>query len=160
MSTRKSPAHRRCELMLERLSIHFGVKTPILEWSDYYGSQPITAFYDKSGKLDPYGTGMIKMGPFPTMALPHRWLKYSDILLHEFSHIVAHHRNKIAYSHSKAFTQILLEVVKFWYGNEDRYSWNLEYEYIAKYYAKTHPNYRKRFWLYKKIKSKDNYVGN
>jgi len=139
--------HATCEQMLEILSSYFGVEKPKLTWS----RKPLRNAY-----AHPYSNS-ITMSSAPTSKL-----KRADVLLHEFAHILTHKkyiepvptidRYKIAErfdgcygrvrvlsrvrDHGTEFRQTLLEVVKVWYGDADKYEWKWEYKSIAKWYTK------------------------
>ena len=105
----------RCKKMLKKLSSHFGIQAPVLIWDS---------------KLSKYGAAyrnlnIIELGPIPKLAM----VTYETVLLHEFSH-----RLSLSIRHGVKFRYALLRVVKFWYGDTDKYDWESDYKCVAKWY--------------------------
>jgi hypothetical protein len=130
-----------CEETLAILSSHFGIEKPKLDWS-YNQISGAAAFPNQN---------RIRMG---LRKQDNNRLNDADVLLHEFSHILNHHKNiknvpfdkkytrsksgkflRVVKSHGPEFKATLFQVVQVWYGDVDKYEWKKDYKSIGKWYV-------------------------
>jgi len=106
--------------LLAILAVHFNVPMPNLAWS-----------------IDGV-RGHAKLEQWTIFAGARSWIGTTNLLLHEFAHLLNFKRNGYGRTRSGArrphgplFIETLYEVAEAWHGDAAKYGWGLEYKTVA-----------------------------
>jgi hypothetical protein len=112
--------------IIDILSNHFGIESPVIR---------------QHCKTLNQGYALPVKNEIVISLWSNSW-KLENTLLHEFSHILCYHKHgRIKHGlkkiiHGQEFRLCLIEVIKAWYNDIDKYQWNKEYKAIKKWYNK------------------------
>lgn len=112
---RDSMTKAEAEEMLATLAGYFRIPTPILSWSERA----------RNGHAS-WTRNTISCGQLV-------WRGVTNVLLHEFAHILAHARFGKHQIHGKLFMHTLWDVSNAWLGDACKYDWATEYSNVKAY---------------------------